>query len=322
MADLTSTVSGLSEVIDLFSETVMNLALASSTEGPCQDLINLFEDLQATMRGVPSRSFDSNDEELFQEFEEVKVAANRLYTLLSAMMAAMMEYVQCLNSIHDVPLTASTHHPSHLRQIRAASKWFASVIIEDMKQRIAAAHQDFRSATEVMSQDSSFVALISKAEADARVLAALPRIRDAKIDHVHHKYLSGTMTSLLDELEGWMLARDRRCTSTDQCMWYLTGGAYTGKSTAAAEFCRRLAAQGLLGASFKYYDEYYNEAKLLFPTLAVQLATSQPVLRQHIVSAANEMEIPWDVMKMRIPAGSSSATCSVPSQRTIRRSTL
>ncbi|KAI0742105.1 hypothetical protein C8Q80DRAFT_1274412 [Daedaleopsis nitida] len=294
MAYLTPTVSGLSEVIHLFSETVEYLAIVSSTEAarkaPCQDLINMFEDLQATMRGVPTRDFDGYDEELYQEFEKFKIAANRLHALLSTMTVAMMEHLQ------QIRRAASRWPASHSWNTRKLRRAQVSAIIDDIKWKIAAAHQDFRTATEVMSQES-FIAVISKAEADARVLAALPRISNAKIDHVHHRYLSGTMTTLLNELEAW-IPTDTGRKSTNQYVWYLTGGAYTGKSTAAAEFCRRLAVQGLLGASFRCNDEHDNETKLLFPTLAVQLTNSQPALRQHIVSAAKDLETTWDVMAM------------------------
>ncbi|KAI0742112.1 hypothetical protein C8Q80DRAFT_1287180 [Daedaleopsis nitida] len=289
MAELTPMVSRLSDVILLFLVTVENLAIASSTEvaykAPCQDLIELFEDLQAILDGVPTRSFDSDDKELFlyQEFKEVKTAANRWRTQLSRMMTAMWDHLRQICAASQWPASQSW-------MARKLSRTQASAIIEDMQWKIAAAHQHFRTATQVMSQES-FVALIFKAE------AALPRISNSKIDHEHHKYLSGTMTSLLEGLEGW-IADDTGRKSTDQRVRYLTGGAYTGKSTATAEFCQRLAVQGLLGASFRCNDARDNETKLLFPTLAVQLTKSQPALRQHIVAAAKDLKTPWDVMEM------------------------
>ncbi|OJT04266.1 hypothetical protein TRAPUB_5000 [Trametes pubescens] len=108
------------------------------------------------------------------------------------------------------------------------------------------------------------------------------------------RYLDGTFTRVLEELEAW--AKGDSGSTFERLrkpIWILSESQGWGKSTLASELCRRLC-QGetypALGASFFFnlaMDDL-STARDFFPTLAYQLAQSQPVLRPLIVTAARE----------------------------------
>jgi hypothetical protein len=84
---------------------------------------------------------------------------------------------------------------------------------------------------------------------------------------------------LLQELKVW-------ATSTDdfQVFW-LDGMAGTGKSTIAKSFADRLYADGILGASFFFSGDFADRSdiKLVFPTIAYQLAYQMPQFRDALL---------------------------------------
>ena len=64
-------------------------------------------------------------------------------------------------------------------------------------------------------------------------------------------------------------------------VYWLNGLAGTGKSTIAQTIAERLFADGQLGASFFCSRDFEDRSnlKLIFPTLAVQLARKYPKFR-------------------------------------------
>ncbi|OBZ65626.1 Vegetative incompatibility protein HET-E-1 [Grifola frondosa] len=128
-------------------------------------------------------------------------------------------------------------------------------------------------------------------EHDGKILEALPHA-DASYRSAGNAskstYLEGTRTALLDELYSW--ATGMSTDLQDRPVYVLSGAAGTGKSTIAYEMARRLEEEGLLGASFFFLrgSEDRNSTRLVFSTLAYQLAQLQPILYPHIVGAAED----------------------------------
>ena len=91
--------------------------------------------------------------------------------------------------------------------------------------------------------------------------------------------LKGTRVTVLDKVEHW--AKD----SKKFPVFWLNGLAGTGKSTIAQTFAERMFAHGLLGASFfcSRGVEDCSNLKLIFPTIAFQLAQKYPDFRSSLV---------------------------------------
>lgn len=94
--------------------------------------------------------------------------------------------------------------------------------------------------------------------------------------------LSGTRISILNTLEIWANNKDPR----GQHVYWLNGHAGSGKSTIAHSFCQRLYASGQLGASFFCSRNFLerSDIKLIFPTIAFQLACGYPNFCTHLVT--------------------------------------
>ena len=95
-----------------------------------------------------------------------------------------------------------------------------------------------------------------------------------------HGYLSGTRESVLNEIERWTEDFDK-----SPVFWLnrLTG---TGKSTIMQTISERIFADGRLGTSFfcsRSFEDRSN-IKLIFPTLAIQLAQKYPTFRSSLIT--------------------------------------
>ena len=91
--------------------------------------------------------------------------------------------------------------------------------------------------------------------------------------------LKGTRWAVLKEIECW--AKDPKKSP----VFWLNGLAGTGKSTIAQTVAERLFADGCLGASFfcsRGFEDRSN-LKLIFPTLAFQLAQKYPSFRSSLI---------------------------------------
>ena len=91
----------------------------------------------------------------------------------------------------------------------------------------------------------------------------------------HKVCLQGTRGAILDEIELWT-----QLPHSPSAYW-LNGLAGTGKTTIALTVAERMFASGQLGASFFCSRDFEDQSnlKLIFPTLAVQLARTYPQFR-------------------------------------------
>ena len=87
--------------------------------------------------------------------------------------------------------------------------------------------------------------------------------------------LKGTCRAILDSIELWAI------NFGEPPVYWLNGRAGTGKSTVARTIAGRLSADGRLGASFFCSRDFEDRRniRLIFPTLAVQLARRYPAFR-------------------------------------------
>jgi hypothetical protein len=91
--------------------------------------------------------------------------------------------------------------------------------------------------------------------------------------------MKGTRKDVLLQLESWL--NDDQ----DKRVFWLNRLAGTGKSTIAQTFAEMTFAQGMLGASFfcsRSYEDRSN-LRMIFPTLAFQLARRYPRFRQELL---------------------------------------
>jgi hypothetical protein len=112
------------------------------------------------------------------------------------------------------------------------------------------------------------------------VLQSFRRAQEAEYRHGDRKgCLEGTRVAVLDEIELW--TRD----SNRPPVYWLNGLAGTGKSTIAQTIAERMFADNRLGGSFFCSRDSIDRSnpRLIFPTLAVQLARKYPEFRSSLV---------------------------------------
>ena len=115
---------------------------------------------------------------------------------------------------------------------------------------------------------------------DAALLNGFRSAQGAEFRHGDRKgCLKGTRAAVLDEVELW--TRDFH----ESPVYWLNGLAGTGKSTIAQTIAERTFAEGRLGASFFCSRDFEDRSnlRLIFPTLAVQLARKYTVFRSVLV---------------------------------------
>ncbi|KAF7336432.1 NACHT domain-containing protein [Mycena sanguinolenta] len=122
---------------------------------------------------------------------------------------------------------------------------------------------------------------------DEKVLDAIPRASAGYrcVDELKSGFLDGTRGELFEELDSWSTGQFPD--DDPKQVYFLSGGAGLGKSSIAHQLCTRLG-ESTLGASFFFGRGDIESTRLFFPTLAHQLAMSQPAIRPHIVNAARE----------------------------------
>lgn len=119
-------------------------------------------------------------------------------------------------------------------------------------------------------------------------LKQLPVVCGAEFDsytNQHEEYcLPGTRTDLLRQVMEWVR------TPHGKCIFWLNGGAGTGKSTISRTVSKTLKEANLLGASFffKRGEGDQGNAMKLFPTITSQLAKSIPQLIPGIQKAIHD----------------------------------
>jgi hypothetical protein len=111
-------------------------------------------------------------------------------------------------------------------------------------------------------------------------LQSFRRAQEVEYRHGNRKgCLEGTRIAVLDEIELW--ARD----PNRPPIYWLNGLAGTGKSTIAQTIAERMFADDRLGGSFFCSRDSADRSnlRLIFPTLAVQLARKYPKFRSSLV---------------------------------------
>jgi hypothetical protein len=103
-------------------------------------------------------------------------------------------------------------------------------------------------------------------------------------ENKHKECLPETRTEVLRQVWDWAES------SHGKCIYWLKGGAGTGKSTISRTIARQLNDKKLLGASFffKRGEEGRNNSNWLFSTIAQQLTTTIPELGPEIQKAVEE----------------------------------
>ncbi|KAM0518170.1 hypothetical protein ACHAPE_004577 [Trichoderma viride] len=127
-------------------------------------------------------------------------------------------------------------------------------------------------------------ALLLNVHQDA-VLAKLKSAKGAAFDSPRHVNSSrcypGTRESILEHIQDWSTKQD------GQCIFWLNGGAGTGKSTISRTVAQSFFDKGILGASFffKHGEADRGSMALFFPTIASQLVQMYPQIAPHIQAA-------------------------------------
>ena len=101
--------------------------------------------------------------------------------------------------------------------------------------------------------------------------------------------MEGTREELFEELDLWSAGQFPQ--DTPKRFYFLSGGAGLGKSAIAHQLCSLETSESTrfsLGASFFFVRGSLESARSFFPSIAHQLAMSQPWLCPYIVSAARE----------------------------------
>ncbi|RDB21669.1 hypothetical protein Hypma_011278 [Hypsizygus marmoreus] len=149
-----------------------------------------------------------------------------------------------------------------------------SALVNDIQDTLI----DYQTITQI--EIDARTAQLIRAEED-RLLLQLPRAPDAShLSETHRSCLKGTRVGLLNDLEAW--SEDPE---SPQVLW-LNGHAGSGKSTLIQSFCQSAFSVGRLGASFFCSSAYTDrkDLRMIFPTLAFQLARRFPVFRARLVA--------------------------------------
>ncbi|KZP12348.1 WD40 repeat-like protein [Athelia psychrophila] len=115
--------------------------------------------------------------------------------------------------------------------------------------------------------------------------AVMPSILDFHLDHAIRARFDcgdrvacteGTRVDVIQQIDTWI--------DTDSLVFWLNGSAGTGKSTIAFTVAKSFKERGLLGASFfcSRDDAKCSNHKLIFPSIAYQLALLNPSFGQHL----------------------------------------
>ena len=144
------------------------------------------------------------------------------------------------------------------------------------------------------------LSIVSKHSRKFTALERLPHVKSAHYNSIGRPgYLEGTRVDLIDNVLTFAKKPIKRGHSK---VYLLTGPAGTGKSTVTGEICRLLDEEKLLAGSFFFVrsgDGDLGTTKLVFPTIAYQIAALHPDFKPFIAEAAREFS--------KLPSGSQKA---------------
>ena len=128
-------------------------------------------------------------------------------------------------------------------------------------------------------------------EEQQRILNAIPQVPAGyrSVSELKSEFLEGTREELFKELDLWLAGQFPQ--DSPKRFYFLSGGAGLGKSSIAHHFCSLATSESKpvsLGGSFFFVRGSLESARSFFPTIAHQLALSQPWLCPYIVSAARK----------------------------------
>ncbi|KZT05212.1 WD40 repeat-like protein [Laetiporus sulphureus 93-53] len=246
--------------------------------------------------------------------EDMEKVANRVKELADCLKAVYKQAKQSNVSVADVkPLedrikrlegrlkdveNKAKKMKSRSRRQRFLRKKIDAEELDDLEKDLAHAIEDFKLEGDIAVE--GFVGVIQEGvvaiqkvqldDHDRGILERLPYARAASYRSVIHEsksgYLDGTREALLEEIDEWAKGTS---STLHHRIYVLSGAAGTGKSTIACELAKRLARDGILGASF-FFDRGYNDlatTRRIFTTFAYQLASFQPTTTRGIVHAAS-----------------------------------
>ncbi|GJE92327.1 hypothetical protein PsYK624_084810 [Phanerochaete sordida] len=173
-------------------------------------------------------------------------------------------------------------------------------ILEDMNMKLTDAIALFQLRSQVeaelalndVGQDVKVVRHAILSADEDRLIQSIPHANAGyhSVDELKSGFLQGTRQELFEEFQTWCLSE--LPSDGPKPFYLLDGGAGLGKSSATHQLCTRISEQwGLnLGASFFFSRGRgdLESAQMIFPTMAYQLALSQPMLRPFICAAVSE----------------------------------
>ncbi|KAF7359594.1 NACHT domain-containing protein [Mycena venus] len=196
----------------------------------------------------------------------------------------------------------------HIKDLKGGPGFFGACIysswnkvtLSDMRDKLASAIRIFKlqgqiSIENILSgvvQDATNIMQALKEAENQRILDSIPQAAAGCrcVDELKGEFLDGTRHVLFEELTLWSASHSPCC--TEKRFYLLSGGAGLGKSSIAHHLCTRrdrpTDSEPTPGASFFFVRGRgdLESTRLLFSTLADQLALSQPTLRSHIIDAA------------------------------------
>ena len=133
------------------------------------------------------------------------------------------------------------------------------------------------------------LSIVSKHSRKFTALERLPHVKSAHYNSIGKpSYLEGTRVDLIDDVITFAKKPTKKCNSK---VYLLTGPAGTGKSTVTWEICRLLDEEKRLAGSFFFVRSDVGDlgtTKLVFPTIAYQIAALHPDFKPYIAEAARE----------------------------------
>ncbi|KZT05239.1 WD40 repeat-like protein [Laetiporus sulphureus 93-53] len=239
----------------------------------------------------------ARNEEEQREYAEIsrqdQRAGNRVLSPLSPLVDRIERLTAKLNTIAEK--AQKMNERSRVGRLLKRKK--DAEILQDLGKEVEKATKDFRleggiaieALLGTMQEDFSAMRKFQMDDHDRMTLDRLPHVSAAShrsgIHESKARYLPGTREDLMKKIEGWAKGASD---AVHRRIYILSGAAGTGKSTIACEVARRLERDGLLGASFFFArgSEQLATTRLVFTTIAHQLASHQPDVTRPIVDAA------------------------------------